>query len=335
LRLRDVFMTHRLALEGEEDFHSLGRFLTGRANGYVAGGGGAFGPAHVGIYKAFRECGVLFDIHGGTSVGSAMAAAFSLLKEPDAIRLAMKEMFVRRRALKRLTLPRYGLLDHLVFDEELRLQFGAGAIEDVWKPYFAVATDLSTYSMRVMRDGPLWQAIRASCAIPGVLPPFFDDAGHMLVDGGVMDNVPVTAMNSLKTGPNLVVDLRPNEHCVFDVRYDSIPGRRDLLSRAISRWRDGKQLPACPGPAAVIQRSMFGATRFRPDPDNQLDLVLRPPAFEGSSFMNWDRHADVLDASYQWALKMIDRLLAQGDPALAAMMRFSAMGPGRAGNGAP
>ena len=115
---------------------------------------------------------------------------------------------MRRRALNRFTWPRYGLLDHGVFDEELQRLY-PGRIEDAWRPFFAVATDLSTFSVCVMREGPLWQAIRASCSIPGVLPPFFDANGHMLVDGGVADNIPVSVMHSLKTGPNLVIDLRP------------------------------------------------------------------------------------------------------------------------------
>jgi len=332
-RLRDVFMTHHVALQDDEDFQSLERFLAGEAIGYVAGGGGAFGPAHIGIFQAFRENGMVFDIHGGSSVGAAMAATFSLLMEPGATKVAVEEMFVRRRAFKRLTFPRYGLLDHGVFDEELRLQYGLGAIEDLWKPYFAVATDLSTYSMRVMREGPLWQAIRASGAIPGVLPPFFDDAGHMLVDGGIMDNVPVAAMNSLKIGPNLIVDLRPSEHCTYDFSYDSIPARNALLARAIGSWLGRKRLPACPGPASVMQRSIFANNRYTPEPDNPLELVLRPPAFEGSTLMNWDRHADVQDAACDWAMKTIESLRAKGDPALAAMERLSGRGGNRAASG--
>jgi NTE family protein len=323
LRLRDAFMVHHIAMQDNEDFHSLGRFLAGHAVGFVASGGGAFGPAHVGIFKAFRESGIAFDIHGGSSVGSAMAASFSLLMDPDAIKAETQDIFVWRRALKRFTIPRYALLDHTVLDEELRQRYGVSTIEDAWKPYFAVAADLSTYSMRVMRAGPLWEAIRASCAIPGVLPPFFDGAGHMLVDGGVIDNVPVGAMRSIKSGPNLVVDLRPLDPCVFDVSYDSIPGRRELVGRMLNPWLAKERLPDCPGPASVIQRSIFGDFGRKPDPEHPLDLIVRPPAFRGSSLMNWDRHADVLDAAYEWALRTIDALRARGDPALAAMERLS------------
>ena len=214
-------MVHHVCLDDASDVESLVRFLTGRAVGLIAGGGGAFGPAHVGIFKAFRERGVAFDIYGGSSVGSAMAGAFAILASPDEIRSAVQETFVRRRALNRFTWPRYGLLDHGVFDEELRRLY-PGRIEDAWRPYFAVATNLSTFSIHVMREGPLWQAIRASCAIPGVLPPFFDASGHMLVDGGVADNVPVGVMHALKAGPNLVIDLRPRAHFRYDFDYGSI-----------------------------------------------------------------------------------------------------------------
>ena len=79
---RDVGLHHHVSLEDERDFKSLLRFLTGRAAGYVAAGGGGFGPAHIGVFKAFAERGVTFDMLGGTSVGSAMLGAFSMLMSP-------------------------------------------------------------------------------------------------------------------------------------------------------------------------------------------------------------------------------------------------------------
>jgi NTE family protein len=66
------FMHHHVALEDQVDIDSLIRFLSGRAIGFVAAGGGSFGTAHVGIYKAFRERGVVFDIFVGTSVGPVL-----------------------------------------------------------------------------------------------------------------------------------------------------------------------------------------------------------------------------------------------------------------------
>ena len=319
---RETFMIHHVSLEDDADLESLWRFLSGEAIGLVASGGGAFGPAHIGIQRAFAERGVAFDIYGGASVGSAMAASFAALQDPDQTEIGMREMFVRRGALKRLAFPRYGLLDHRVFDAELRARY-IGDIEDLWKPYFAVATDLSTYSLRVIRTGPVWQSIRASAAIPGVLPPWFGADGHMLVDGGVSDNVPVRAMRSLKSGPNLVIDLRPQVYRRFKVDYDAIPGRWSVLARSLAPWPGPRGLPRVPGPVAVIQRSLFSNSPDKAEFADSPRLTLRPPAFPGSSFMNWDRHAEVLDASYKWASKTIDKLVETQEPVFARMLALS------------
>ena len=317
---RSTSSIHHVSTEDEADFESLARFLVGAAIGYVASGGGGYGPAHVGVYRAFREAGVVFDMHGGASVGSAMAATFSALVEPETIRAQMQEMFVKRRALKRLTFPVYSLLDHKVFDAELRRQFGENPIEDLWKPYFAVATDLTTHRLRVFREGPLWQAIRASCAVPGVLPPFFDAEGHMLIDGGVMDNLPIDEMTAIKPGPNLIVDLRPPLHQTYDLAYPSIPGRGELLGRVFSHLIGRRRLPGCPGPASVIQESIFGKLREERVPRDPDELWLRLPPFPGSSFMNWDRHSEVQDAAYDWTRRNLDKLSAADDPGLRRML---------------
>ena len=79
---REVGMHHHVALEDDRDFRSLHRFLAGRALGYVAAGGGGFGPAHIGVFKAFAEHGVNFDILGGASVGAAVLGGFAIGSTP-------------------------------------------------------------------------------------------------------------------------------------------------------------------------------------------------------------------------------------------------------------
>lgn len=320
-RHREVFMVHHVALEDDEDFQSLRRFLAGEAIGFVAGGGGAFGPAHVGVYKALRERGFVFDIFGGSSVGAGMAAAFALLMEPEAIEAAVHEIFVKSRAFKRFVLPKYSLLDHTALDRALRRLYGLTPIEDVWKPYFAVTTDLSESALRAIRTGPLWRAVRASSSIPGVLPPVFDEEGRMLVDGAIADNVPLGTMKSLKAGPNVVVDISLPQRCLFDVDYQSIPGRWGLLNRLLNPF-SRRTLPRCPSPASVIQRSIFTNIRKEPRLAGPHDLFLHPPSIPGSSYMNWDCHQDAFEAAYRWALESLDNLRSNGNPAIAAMERI-------------
>jgi len=322
LRDRDVAMHHHVALEDDRDIKSLHRFVTGRALGFVAAGGGGFGPAHIGIYKAFLEHGVNFDILGGASVGAAVLAGFALLKSPEEVDLAAHDIFVLSKGFKHFTLPRYALLDHVVFDQALRRAFMGIAVEDAWRPYFAVTTllDGSWQGPYLMRNGPLWKAVRASGSLPAILPPVISDDGRLLVDGGVVDNVPLRPMNTLKSGPNLVTHFgvrRPAQR--FKVDYMSIPGRwqlaRSLLTRA---GRD--RLPQVPGPIGVLQRCLV----LNQDPDllpvGPLDLVLPVPELPGASLMDFDRHVEVFEGAYHWCRSRIDELGAQNDPALAAIL---------------
>jgi NTE family protein len=320
LRERDVAMHHHVSLEDDQDFKSLFRFLTGRAVGFVAGGGGGFGPAHVGIYKAFQERGAKFDILGGASVGAAVLAGFSLLLTPAELDLALRDIFVSSRGFKRRTFPRYSLLDHVEFDKALQRQCRGAEIEDVWLPYFAVATDVDRVGqgLYIMRRGPLWKAVRASGSIPAVLPPMFTDDGRMLVDGGVVDNIPLAPMKSLKSGPNLIVHFGITPAQPYTVKYESIPGRRQLMNRMFNPFARQK-LPDIPGPITVLRRC-FGIHQ-NPDllPTEPLDLVLAPPAFPGSSFIDFDRHTEVFEAAYRWCNAELDRLTREHNPALKAI----------------
>jgi NTE family protein len=321
LRQRDVAMHHHVSLEDDEDFNSLYRFVTGRAVGFVASGGGGFGPAHVGIFKAFQERGAKFDMLGGTSVGAAVLAGFALSLTPAQLDLALKDIFISSRGFKRWTWPRYSLLDHVEFDKALQRQCRDAQIEDMWRPYFAVATDIDQagHGLNVMRRGPLWKAVRASGSIPAILPPVFTDDGRMLVDGGVVDNIPLAPMKALKSGPNLVVHFDEPPAQRHKVKYENIPGRWQLLRRMVNPFAREK-LPDVPGPISVLRRCV--GIHQNPDllPIESSDLVLAPPAFPGSSAIDFDRHTEVFEAAYRWCDSHIDRLIAECNPALDAIL---------------
>jgi NTE family protein len=321
LREREAAMHHHVSLEDHLDFESLYRFITGRAVGYVAGGGGGFGPAHVGIFKAFQERGAKFDMLGGASVGAAVLAGFALFLSPAQLDLALKDIFVSSRGFKRWTWPRYSLLDHVEFDKALQRQCRGAQIEDMWRPYFAVATnvDHAGHGLYVMRRGPLWKAVRASGSIPAVLPPVFTDDGQMLVDGAVVDNIPLAPMKALKSGPNLIVHFEAPPAPPYTVKYESIPGRWQLLCRMLNPFAREK-LPDVPGPICVLRRCL--GIHQNPDllPIEPLDLVLAPPAFPGSSTLDFDRHTEVFEAAYRWCNRQLDRLMAERNPALEAIL---------------
>jgi NTE family protein len=317
------FMHHHVALQDQVDIDSLVRFLCGRAIGFVAGGGGSFGAAHAGIYKAFRERGVMFDIFVGTSIGSAMAAGFAKNYEADDLERGAHEIFVKSRSFRRPTWPRYALLDHKAFDRSLAEQYGAQCrIEDCWRPFAAVATNLSSHSLELLRTGLLWQAVRASSAIPGLLPPFYTRDGAMLVDGCLIDNVPLAPMRQLKSGPNLVVHFGNSATETFDVDYAALPGRFELAAAMLVPFRR-KSLPAAPSAVNVLWRSLVAHQRYDALAATPLDHVMRPPLPVGIRITDFERHTEIFESSCRWAREAITALEAAGDPAIAAILATS------------
>lgn len=316
LAQRDVFMHHHVALTDGADVERLARFLSGRAVGFVAGGGGALGSAHLGVYQAFCEAGVEFDIFGGTSVGSAMAAALAMGVEVDEIERRMHRIFVERRAFRRFNFPYHGLIDHKTLDAALSDAFADARIEDLWRPFFALSSDVTDRTCEGHRDGLVWRAVRASSAIPGALPPCFTADGRMLVDGGLFDNVPLAFMKTLKSGPNLVVALMMETSSRHAVDYDSIPGPRDWLVKALTPWR--RRPTGAPNLVQVIILSLL-ANR-QPLELGPEDLLIHPDMPADAQWLQWRRHRDVFASAYRGASRLIETRRAAGDAQLAALI---------------
>ncbi len=303
---RNVAMHHHVAMNDEKDFARLFRFIAGEARGLVACGGGALCASHVGIYRALLERGYEFDIMGGTSAGSAMVAAFALGSSPEEVDDAIHDIFVANRAMKRYTLPRYSLLDHAHFDTQLRRYFGGIDIEDLWLPFYAVSTNLSSYRLHVHRQGDLWTAVRASASIPVLLPPIYTAEGEMLVDGALLDNVPIGAMHDLKSGPNVVVSFLLPEMERFNVDYDALPSRSLLMRAAINPLRRAR-LPEAPGLATVLMRSLMANRQDYQRHIGSDDILLVPPIAADIGFLDWHRHKELVQSGYDWTLLELAR----------------------------
>ncbi|MFV0295438.1 MAG: patatin-like phospholipase family protein [Hyphomicrobiaceae bacterium] len=315
LASRTVTMHHHVAVGNERDMARLARFITGTAVGLVACGGGAFCAAHLGLYKALVKAGVTIDMMGGTSGGSAMAAAFAMGFTADEIDRGVHDIFVARRALGRYTWPRYALLDHRTFDELLARYYGGIDIEDLWIPFFAVSTNLSRYGRHCHRSGELWRAIRASASIPALLPACYTDSGEMLVDGALVENVPLAAMRDIKSGPNIVLAFETPELQRFEVDYDALPGRGELLRRLLLPFGT-KPLPRAPGLGAVLMRSLLANKQSFEAYLTPGDLVLLPPLPLDMGILDWGRHTGLLEDADRWASQQLARAAAARHPIL-------------------
>lgn len=300
-------MHHHVVLGESADYERLFRFLTDRALGLVACGGGAFSTAHIGFYQAFREAGMIFDMLGGASGGAAMTAAFAIGADPDEIERRAHDVFVKRRALSRWTLPRYSLFDPTVLDAAFLEHYTAIDIADLPVPFFAVSTNLSRNSVHCHRTGPLWHAVRASCTIPALLPPVYNEDGDMLVDGGLLENVPVRSMHALKAGPNVVIDFQVPTLDTHKGADGPAPSRRQLILGSLtSRGRD--RLPRGPSPQAVLVRSLMLHSRNVRAEIGPQDVLLEPVLPTGISHLDWHKHDELRRFGYAYAQREIERL---------------------------
>ncbi len=255
------------------DMARVARWVTGRSIGLVLGGGGARGWAHVGAMRALIEAGIPVDMIGGTSQGALVGAALADRNTPEDI-VAVGSDYVRK--VKDYTAPVVSLLRGRHILRGIRRVARPGAnVEDLWLPYFAVATNLTRAEMLVIDRGPIVDAIRASVSLPVILPPVVRD-GDLIVDGGLLDNLPIGPMRRrMPTGPIIAIDPSPRPS---PVRYDPIApdasGWALLRDRVLRRGR-GRSVPSI---GEVVQRTVVvGSIHLRnrrePDPDV---LVLSP-----------------------------------------------------------
>src|SRR6476469_2285214 len=141
----------------------------------------------------------------------------------------------------------------------------------------------------------------------------------MLVDGCLIDNVPLTSMHQLKSGPNLVVHFGDPAVEMFDVDYAELPGRFELFAAMLTPFRK-KLLPAAPSAVNVLWRSLVAHQRYDTLPTAPFDLVMRPPLPPDIDVTDFDRHTEIFEASYLWAREAIAALEAEGNPAITAIL---------------
>ncbi len=216
----------------------------------VFGSGGARGWAHVGVLRALRELDFTPGLVVGASIGSVAAAVHASNNLAAVEQLALDMDWRKAAALFfEIGLPRSGLLEGRRIMELLRELIPARHIGDLAIRYAAVATDLRTQQEVVLSDGDLLEAIRASISIPGIFTPARHE-GRWLVDGGLVNPLPVSVARGLGAAFVVAVDINLREGAPAPEAHpqpETARSSRDKLG-ALSRWisrmesdRDGEE----------------------------------------------------------------------------------------------
>lgn len=276
-----------------QDVARLARFITGNAVGLVLSGGGARGFAHLGVLKALRESGTQIDAIGGTSIGAVIAAGFACEWDFDELVARVRRSFVDTNPLNDYTLPLVALASGRKVSGLLRREFGDIAIEDLPMAFFCVSTNLSSGQLAVHRHGELWRWLRASVAIPGVLPPVVHNA-ELFVDGATINNLPVDVMRDSGVGKIIGVDVAADRTFTTDCEDSDAPplwrvmkwfrGRKHRINILQILWRAG-----------MVNSAANTAARRELS-----DLLLQPP-LEQIDMLNWRAFERAIEAGYIYA----------------------------------
>jgi len=284
--------------------------------GLALGSGAALGFAHIGVFRALEEMGYRADVIAGTSVGAVMGAAYLTGELENVAALARQTGIVGLLGYMDVTFSKGGLVVAEKIFERFRNTRTGITIDALPKPFGAVATDLGGGREIWLRDGDLLTGLRASCAIPGLFPPV-QDGRHWLVDGALVNPVPVSLCRAL--GADFVIGVAlassrmplppaapPSsrepaqskaEHAAWLARVGSL---LDDTTRSIGQSLFGERrvtptaIEALVGSIEVMQNRIMKSRLVGEPPD-----VLISPVLGRIGVLEFDRAAEIVEIGYE------------------------------------
>lgn len=260
--------------------------------GLALGGGAAKGPAHIGVLKALEEQNITLHAISGTSVGAIIAALYAFGKTPDEIRSLAMDMSIGRFSGFALRKKGFSTTQRLqdLFIETL----GDVNIEQAKLPLAIVATNIVTGEKQIFTQGNLAKAVAASTAVPGLFLPVEID-GQEYVDGGIIENVPVSALKPLGANVVIAVNLSGGKH------YAAPENAMEVLSNALDIAINAKTREQLRSARVVLSLDLrrFSRTDNREQTDELIALGYRA-AFAKQERIRWCLYTPLLQKLIQY-----------------------------------
>lgn len=270
------------------DAERMARVVTGTAVGLVLSGGGARAYCHIGAIRALEEAKVPLDFVGGSSMGAVLAAGPALGWSYERLDFEIRRAFVESDPLSDLAFPIIAMSRGRKVAGLMQRAYGDTDLADLALPFFAVSANLTSGQIEVHRTGLMRRALRASIAIPGVLPPAVVD-GQVLVDGAVLKNFPTGVMRQLNSGPIIGVDMSQTRGVDAAALENPPSWWKWILSGA---WKNGPPI------VSILMRSATITTdteilQSRTDAD-----VLILPTTGGTDIRDWKAYDEPVASGY-------------------------------------
>ncbi len=280
------------------DTARLARVIMGQSIGLVLSGGGARAYAHIGVIRALREAHVPIDFIGGTSMGGIIGAGVALGWDDEEIEWRIRKAFVTSSPLDDVAFPIIAMTRGNKVKERLTEHFGEVEIPDLWLPFFCNSSDLTAGVYRLHRRGLLREALRASIALPGILPPV-REGDHVLVDGAVIKNFPTDIMRSMHLGPIIGVDVAEARGLQADDVESPVSVWRWITS---GDWRKGPPI------VSILMRSATISTAHEAAAAREYTDVLIIPDIGPVEIRDWKAYEPAVDAGHRATVDMLAKL---------------------------
>lgn len=173
--------------------------------GFALGGGAARGLAHIGIMKAFYDEGVIPGVLAGTSMGAVIASLLAIGMTPQQIEAEVRKMNVL--SMLDFKPSKAGLMSGKKIYKTLKGYLGAVTFEQLKIPLRICAVDIENGTKVIFKEGAVLDAVRASLSIPGIFLPY-EYQGRLLVDGGLMNNLPIDALEEFHCEHTIAISVR-------------------------------------------------------------------------------------------------------------------------------
>ena len=223
--------TYAISSGGDEgaEMARIARRLAGRSVGVVLAGAGARSLAHLGALDVLLDAGAAIDRVGGVSMGAFVGGLLAAGHDSDSIDACCYEEWVRRNPVNDYTIPRASLIKGRKVQAMLDRVFGDVRIEELSRSLYCASVDLGQSSLTIDRHGPLAEAVAASIALPLIAPPI-RRGESLLIDGSLLDNLPVAPMSASGEGPVLAIDIKSRDEGAEDA-HGTIEGTPEERGR--------------------------------------------------------------------------------------------------------
>ena len=286
------------------DYDRLARLLVGRGVGVVFSGGGARGIAHVGVLQTLLERGVTIDATAGASIGAIVAGAVARGDGPNEVAAQIRAAVVDRSPVD-FTFPSVsfaagGRVTHHIKEGAQGLD-----LEDTWLNFLCVSTNLTRGALEIHQHGPAWNAVRSSFSVPGLFPPMRNDAGDVLVDGGILDNMPVAPMRAAHSGVTVIaIDVGARREFMSGDLPDSgvVSGWRFLMNNL--RQRSLENLTTLP-------RILMRLTELGSLADDDHGECYIQPTLTDVSLLDFDKFDQLVEMGKRDAAPVLDAWLCR------------------------